>query len=210
MIIIKSRPYLANVGDSWGVNATFVRCLAGNAGFRIEGYSAGEKVLDFDGFAAGLSVGNLLRDATDPNSFQRMDSFVVTNGATPQTITLAYGDGDVADNRLVGLINISGALYSKPFAADTLVLQSGLTVMGTANPVTIVKASQGAELTIQNVGSNLLMYAYNTVTAGNAQYLEGISGSANAGGAVTLSAGIDVQLISPLTTFVRVSQTKFA
>ncbi len=217
MINVKSRTYTAAQADTWGVNATFVRCLAGNASFRIEGFWKGTKLLDFDGFQAGLSVGEILTEQAvgeggvdlGGHKIAQFDSFIVTNGATPQTIVLAYGDGDVTDNRLVGTVNITGGILSKPIGADTFVaggIKSAIITTGK----TIPGVAQGATITLQNIGTGKISVAHKSTTAANGILLDNPGVGVVGGASIELSAALTWRITGVTKSKVAYIQTKFA
>ena len=151
MIQIKNLPnFAANASQPIGGRFTFVRCLNGNYSMKIEGFYQGEKLIDFDGFSAGLDF----TIPTGNGNAPYMDQVIVTNGATLQTIVLAMGDGgDVTDNRLIGSVNITGGLLSKSLGEDT---SDGYNTVTVANgSATLIKAatSQGGRVIIQNRGA---------------------------------------------------------
>lgn len=198
MIVVKTFPSMtAGQSVTIGVNATFVRCLAGNASFTLEGEWKGERMLVFDGMMAGLAVGKISHEdsGTGGHDDVQFDRLIITNGSTAQTITLIYGDGYVEDNRLVGTVNITGGILSKPLGADTF--NSGANVSLTTSQAGIVHTavSQGATVIVQNVGlGDLLLSGNNTIAAnggGGALVLKAANTiNGTDGGTAELSAGV--------------------
>lgn len=207
-------------GGSVNVDATHVRCTQGNYPFEIRCYWESQLVFVASTMQAGLSVGPIYqRPAYTPNTpdadanqpignthvYQRFNRVEVVNGSVAQTIELFIGDGEVDDNRLVGTVNITGGILSRPIGADT-VDSAGVTTLAAsgAGTDTIIKAatSQGVEILIQNLGSVPVLIAQSSTTvtgwttiAGNATktggtILEPVPAGANVGGSVALSGGI--------------------
>jgi hypothetical protein len=217
MIVVKTFPSLT-VGESrnFGVNATFVRCLAGNASFRLQGYWRGELLLDFDGMMAGLAVGEISRENSGigDHDLAQFDTFTITNGATAQTITLIYGDGNVEDNRLVGTVNITGGILSKPLGADTFNSGANVSVTTGSSATVHTGVSQGALVVIQNIGpSDVMLSGNNTMALGGGALMLKAASTFNGtdGGSIELSAGVTWygRAVSAATSLA-VQSTKFA
>lgn len=188
--------------------ATHVRCTSGNGSFEIRCYDDADLVFYSSTFQSGLSVGPIF-DTREPgqrypDGFRRFNRVEIVNGSTAQTIELYMGDGEVTDNRLVGTVNITGGILSRPIGADTLDT-SGVTTLaasGSGTGTAIKTATtQGVEILIQNLGTvpALITHAASIsgwttmatpVTGGT--ILEPVPAGGNVGGSITLSGGIAV------------------
>ncbi len=197
MISIKSNSYAANEAKVWAVNATMIRCLTGNASFRIEGFWKGEKRLDFDGFQAGLSIdkiaseesGNINVAGTVAHEQVQIDQLIVTNGSTAQTIALIVGDGDVSDNRLVGTVAITGGLNTTALSG-TVVTQGFATSISTVGSTMTAATTNGIGVLFQNIGTTAIELFLAGTTPGTGVILEPVPAGGNVGGTASLSAGV--------------------
>jgi hypothetical protein len=204
----------ANGATQIPCNATHLRCTSSSATFAIECYWKDELVFVASQFGAGLAFGPITRerfvqDATSQGGYdtehvvQQFDAIRITNGATAQTIEIYYGDGEVQDNRLVGTVNITGALKVSVMGTDTFDSAGTITVAAAAAGTdTIIKVAttDGCEVILQNIGAFPVVLSQSPTTMTGTLVadipgvvLEPVSGAGNVGGAVTFSGACIVR-----------------
>lgn len=186
----------ANATAQINAQGTFIRCLTAAATFdmvakTVDGTSLG----DFNGFQAGLAV-------TCPGQFAVVD---ITNGTTGQTVAILIHDGPVDDNRLVGIVNITGGLDSKALLPGVATVPATVSI-GTVADVIVAASTRRGTLVIQNMHATNDLYIGLTsaVTTANGIWI-GPKGS------MEVSAATGVWgVASGASTDVRVMQAEFA
>lgn len=222
MITVKTFTLAANQAVPLGVKATFLRVLTGNYSFRIEGYFKNEKVVDFDGITAGLAVadfGHEIISRNDPlynpdnpsaTKPQEIDTLIITNGSTAQTVAITVGDGKVDDNRLVGTVNITGGLNTSAISAAAVqqYVYSALSTVGTTVSLAV---GNDMDTFVQNMG-NIALELFVSGAKGKGIVLEPIPTGGNVGGAVSIPGGVNWYAAPydgvTLTARCRVTQTQ--
>lgn len=155
---MKVFPFTLTAGqaDQIQQRGRFVRCLTGAYAFDLTVVkSNGESLGIFAGFQAGLAV--MLPDF--------FDQLRITNGSTAQTVELLVHDDRVDDNRLVGTVNITGGLDTKPLA-PTLIDTWGRVQIASASATQILAAgTKRGKVILQNCSANYIAIGYDsTVT----------------------------------------------
>jgi len=185
----------AGVSQEVRAQGKFVRGISGTAVYDIEavdvqGNSLG-KLVDFQTALAVSFPGNFVR--------------LIITSATVQTIQVLVHDDIVYDNRLTGIVNITGGIDSKSLL-PTVATAPATVSIGTAAAAIIAANAKRGTLVIQNMHASNDLYIGLTaaVTTANGIWI-GPKGSMEVNSATGVWG-----IASAASTDVRVMQSEFA
>lgn len=186
---IYRKTFAAGESANFDAVGNYFRCLASSAAFTCEVIAQdGSPEAVFDGFELGLQF------RTEKSSVRvnvKNELRGVANAA--QEIILAIHNGPIDDNRLVGTVNITGGILSKPLAADSYDLAGNFTATSaiTTFGMGSLTTTQACELIIQNLGTVDVYVSPNpAMTTANSLLLSAAPAGATVGGSINVKSGV--------------------
>lgn len=198
---IYTRVMAANVAQEIDARGAFVRGVTGTAVYDLEAVTrTGESLGVMADFQTCLAV-----EFKNPDgSYKFFDKIRITS-ATVQTIAVVVHDSFVDDNRLTGIVNITGGIDSKSVLGTIATAPATVSVGVTATVIAAANAKRGT-LVAQNFSATADLYIGLTaaVTTANGLWV-GPKGS------IEISSATGVWgIASAAATDVRVMQSEYA
>lgn len=191
---IYTRVMAVGVTQEIDARGAFVRGITGTAVYDLEAVTrTGESLGVLADFQTCLAVEFKNADG----SYKFFDKLRITS-ATVQTISVVVHDSFVDDNRLTGIVNITGGISAKSIAPETVTLPGSGTIAVT-NAATLVLAAgtKRGKVILQNTSANPIAIGFsNAVTFAAGILLEPVGAGANAGGSIELDTNTAIYAIA--------------
>lgn len=185
---IYTRVMAANVAQDIDAQGKFVRGLSGTAVYDIEAVDVqGNSLGKLNDFQTALAV-------SFPGNFTKL----IITSATVQTIQILVHDDIVYDNRLTGIVNITGGISSAVVSPGVVTL-AGSATFNVTNAATLILAAgtKRGKIILQNTSANPIAIGFsNAVTFAAGIILEPVPAGSNAGGSIELDTNTAIYAIA--------------